>query len=195
MMRTTSAWQRKLLAVTLFAVVVWFVFTSVIHPVADRFDQHRNALSNAEHQLAQYTRIANGAEALSSRLSELSTSEFDRYFYRRATSATVAAAGIQNDLRGWITKHGGQVVSAQAKSAVGQGDKYKIPVAITFTGNILTLQKILYDIEKNVPYLIIDRMTVKHQHGGNKGAGEPQNQLLSVKLEVSGHGKKAGANG
>ncbi len=189
------AWQQKVAALSLLGIVAWGAFVFILVPLTEGIERQRNAVANAEHQLTQYQRIASGAEALSEKLSQLGQAEFDTYFYRTGASPTVVTAEVQNTLRNWVVKNGGHVVRAQAKSAVGSGDKYRVPVTITFNGDVGTLQKMLYAIESTQPYLIVDRLSVKHQHGARAGGEYSQNPTLNITLDVSGYGKRGGGNG
>ncbi len=195
MMNMLSGWQQKTLALMILTLVVWVAAVSIVRPVLTEYMDHTDAIADAKHQLAQYKRIASSTGDLSARLSDLNASDFDQTFLRSAATPTVAVASIQADLKKWILDHGGQVTSSQGRPSAPAGKNLRVPVVITFNGDMQVLEKVLYDIEKTVPYLIVDSLAVKQQRAGE--ANRDRNPVLNVTLGVSGfvQNVEASANG
>ena len=192
MMNMLSGWQQRALALLILALVIWAAAVSIVRPVLTGYLDHVESIADAKHQLVQYKRIASSTSDLSARLSDLNASDFDGAFLRSAATPTVAVASVQADLKKWVSDHGGQVTSSQGRPTAPAGKNLRVPVVISFNGDMQVLEKVLYDIEKTVPYLIVDSLAVKQQRA--REANGDRNPVLNVTLGVSGFVRKAEAS-
>ena len=78
-----------------------------------------------------------------------------------ATTAALAAASMQNDVRSIASQIGGEVRSTQnlPPSALDSFEKIEIACEVTLPRN--RLKDLLYQIESHTPYLFLDRINVE----------------------------------
>ena len=182
-----TAFQRRAVALLLLIGAIWIVWSSAIGPVINAVSDHYRAVDTAKHQLAQLRRIALGADEITKRLTEVKSEEFDSLFYRKAPTPAVAAAAIQNEIRQSIEEHGGQIVSAQVRRIADLDRSHRVPVAFTFVGDINTVKKVLHDVDRKTPYLLVDQLSIQQRRQAPGSDAEEGNPRLNVTLEVGGH--------
>lgn len=82
--------------------------------------------------------------------------------YLAGESETIAAAAMQQRVRGLIETAGGQVFSAQLLlKTEGDAPDRRIELQVVFEGGIETIQRALFEIETGAPFGFVDELAVQ----------------------------------
>jgi hypothetical protein len=109
-----------------------------------------------------------------------------RRFFLHNTAPNLAAAELQDIVRAAIENNGGRITTIQGAQPRDDGRFRQIGINVQLFATTPNLQKILFGLETQTPYVLIDSLTVRPLNafrGFKPAAGnEPE---LSVLLEVS----------
>ena len=101
-----------------------------------------------------------------------------RRFFLKNTAPNLAGAELQEQVRAAIEGNGGRITTSQNQSPRDEGRFRQITVTVQFFATTPALQKILFAIEAQPPYLSVENMTLRplnafrgFQAGARAGAG------------------------
>ncbi|MEJ1159971.1 type II secretion system protein GspM [Prosthecomicrobium sp. N25] len=106
-------------------------------------------------------------------------------------SETIAAAGMQQRVRGLIEAAGGQVFSAQIlfRSEEGDPDR-RVELQVVFEAGIEAVQKALYRIETEAPFGFVDELSIQPARTDGEAEADP-GRLLRTTVTVTSHWRRA----
>jgi Type II secretion system (T2SS), protein M subtype b len=93
------------------------------------------------------------------------------------TSAALAAASIQNDVRTIASRIGGDVRSTQNLPPTVIESFEKVEIACDLTVPMNRLTDLLYQVEAHTPYLFLDRITMEVPESVSPRAGSAQTRV------------------
>jgi hypothetical protein len=182
--RLTPSGQRTL-AVAILAAVVLFVLAVVLGPILLLHRHYDAAIDDLSDRLVRYRRVAAQAPELRRAL-DLVKEKDGRRFYLKNTAPNLAAAELADLVRGTIENNGGRITTSQNPGPRDEGNFKQLTVNVQFFATTPNLAKILQAIDTQVPYLLVDNMTIRPLNafrGFKPAAGqEPEN---NVQLDVS----------
>ncbi|MBK8688408.1 MAG: hypothetical protein IPN24_08165 [Betaproteobacteria bacterium] len=182
-----SATQQRVLALLLLLLAVAALLAVVLLPVLLLHRHYDDALASMSQRLATYRRVAAQAPEYRKALDAMRERDARRFFLRN-TAANLAAAELQELVRAAIESNGGRISTSQNQSPRDDGRFRQIVVTVQFFASTPNLQKILYAIETQQPYLVVDNFTLRPLNafrGFRPAAGqEPE---VNVQLEVSAY--------
>ncbi len=145
------------------------------------------AVEALQERLDVYRRVAAQAPELRKALDALRTRDGHRFFLRN-TAPNLAGAELQDVVRGAIENNGGRITTIQIAQPREDGHFRQIGVSVQLFATTPNLQKILYTLETQTPYALVDSITVRPLNAfrGFKPppGAEPE---LSVMLDTSGY--------
>jgi len=182
--RMSPAGQRNLaIALLVFAVIA--VLVVLLGPVVYLHRRYDAAISDLSDRLERYRRVAAQAPELRQAL-EVMKEKDGRRFYLKNTAPNLANAELSDLVRGAIENNGGRITTSQNPGARDEGSFRQLTVNVQFFASTPALAKILYALDTQVPYLVVDNMSVRPLNafrGFKPAAGqEPEN---NVQLDVS----------
>ena len=182
--RLSPAGQRNLaIALLVFAVIA--VLVVLLGPVVYLHRRYDAAISDLSDRLERYRRVAAQAPELRQAL-EVMKEKDGRRFYLKNTAPNLANAELSDLVRGAIENNGGRITTSQNPGARDEGSFRQLTVNVQFFASTPALAKILYALDTQVPYLVVDNMSVRPLNafrGFKPAAGqEPEN---NVQLDVS----------
>jgi general secretion pathway protein M len=95
-------------------------------------------------------------------------------------SATIASATLLQRVTGAITRADGSILSSEIGEQTARQKNRELKASASFEINQNDLQRVLFDIEAGLPFLIIDQLNIDAQ----KSSGS--NNRLRVVMEISG---------
>ncbi|MDG2364669.1 MAG: type II secretion system protein GspM [Methylococcaceae bacterium] len=104
-------------------------------------------------------------------------------FYPSVTPA-LASAQLQKSLTTLITEVGGELSSTQVLAVAQDGPFNKISLSVKLAMDIVSLRKLLYEIDTTTPLLFLTDLTIKQRH--KRSSKSRQQTLLEVSLTVAG---------
>ena len=182
--RLSPAGQRNLaVAILVLAVIVALVI--VLGPVVYLHRRYNNAIDDLSDRLERYRRVAAQAPELRQAL-EVMKEKDGRRFYLKNTAPNLANAELADLVRTAIENNGGRITTSQNPGSRDEGSFRQLTVNVQFFASTPALAKILYALDQQVPYLVVDNISIRPLNAfrGFKPAPgqEPEN---NVQLDVS----------
>jgi hypothetical protein len=179
--------QQRWLALAVLLVVTAFVAAIVLVPILLLHRHYDEALASSSKRLETYRRVAAQAPEYKKALEAMREKDARRFFLKN-TAANLAGAELQELVRAAIEGNGGRISTSQNQSPRDDGRFKQIGVTLQFFATTPNLQKILYAIETQQPYLLVENLTLRPLNafrGFRPAAGqEPE---INVQLDVIGY--------
>ena len=178
--------QRRALAIGLLFVVVFLTLALLLAPFLLLHRHYDLAIDSALDRLERYRRVSAQAPEYQKAFETLRAKN-GRRFYLRNTAANLAGAELQDLVRAAVENNGGRITTIQIATPRDDGRFRQIGVNLQLFATTPNLQKILYAIETQQPYLMVENLTVRPLNafrGFRPAPGaEPE---VSVLLDVTG---------
>ena len=177
--------QSRALAVALLALAVLLAVAVLLAPFLLLHRHYDAAIEALQDRLDVYRRVAAQTPELKKSLEALNARDGHRFFLKNA-APNLAGAELQDVVRAAIENNGGRITTIQIAQPREEGRFRQIGVSVQLFATTPNLQKILYTLETQTPYALVDNMTVRPLNAfrGFKPppGAEPE---LSVMLDVS----------
>jgi general secretion pathway protein M len=178
--------QSRLLAVALALLVLIALVAVIVVPIVLAHMHYNRAIADSADRLQRYRRIAAQAPEYRKALDAMRSMDGHRFFLRN-TAANLAGAELQEQVKSAIENNGGRITTSQNPPPRDDGAMKQIIANVQFFATTPALAKILYAVETQQPYLVIDNLSVRPLNafrGFKPGAGqEPE---LNVQFDVIG---------
>jgi general secretion pathway protein M len=177
--------QSRALALALLAVAVVLALGVLLLPIVLLHKHYSDAIDSLTDRLARYRRVAAQAPEYRAAL-EAMNERNARNFFLKNKAPNLAGAELQELVRSAIESNGGRITTSQNPAPKEDGRFKQITVNVQFFATTPNLQKILNALETQVPYLIVENITMRPLNafrGFKPGPGqEPE---LNVQLDVA----------
>jgi general secretion pathway protein M len=178
--------QSRALALVLLALTVVLAVAILLAPFLLLHRHYDAAIDALQSRLDVYRRVAAQTPELKQALDALRARDARRFFLQN-TAPNLAGAELQDLVRVAIENNGGRITTIQIAQPREEGRFRQIGVSVQLFATTPNLQKILYTLETQAPYALVDNITVRPLNAfrGFKPppGAEPE---LSVMLDVSG---------
>jgi general secretion pathway protein M len=177
--------QQRLLALGLLLVVVIAALAVLLGPILFLHRHYDVAIADLTDRLERYRRVAAQAPDLRAALDVMKQKDGRRFFLKN-TAPNLAGAELSDLVRAAIENNGGRITTSQNPAPRDDASFRELFVTVQFFASTPSLQKILYALDAQVPYIVVDNLTVRPLNafrGFRPVAGqEPE---LSVQMDVS----------
>lgn len=178
--------QSRALAVALLVVAVLLGLTLLLAPTLLLRRHYDAAIETLQDHLAVYSRVAAQAPEYRKALDTMRAVN-GRRFYLTNTAPNLAAAELQDLVRAAIENNGGRITTIQTAQPRDNGHFREIGVNVQLFANTPNLQKILYALETQVPYTVVENITIRPLNAFRGFKPAPGNEPeVSVLLDVTG---------
>lgn len=178
--------QSRLVAVALALAALLALVAVIVVPIVLAHMHYNKSIADSADRLQRYRRIAAQAPEYRKALDAMRRMDGRRFFLRN-TAANLAGAELQEMVKSAIEANGGRITTSQNPSPREDGAMKQIVANVHFFATTPELAKILYAVETEQPYLVIDNLSVRPLNafrGFKPGAGqEPE---LNVQFDVVG---------
>jgi hypothetical protein len=178
--------QSRALAIGLAVLALLAALAALLLPFVLLHRHYDRAIDALESRIEIYRRVAAQAPELRKALDAMRLRDGHRFFLRN-TAPNLAGAELQDLVRGAIENNGGRITTIQTAQPREDGGFRQIGVSVQFFATTQNLQKILYNLETQTPYALVDSITVRPLNAfrGFKPppGAEPE---LSATLDASG---------
>ena len=111
----------------------------------------------------------------------------DVVFFLTNTAPNLASAELQDLVRAAIENNGGRITTIQTAQPRDDGRFRQIGINVQLFATTPNLQKILYALETQVPYALVENITIRPLNAFRGFKPAPGNEPeLSVLLDVTG---------
>lgn len=177
--------QQRALAVGLFVLAAAVALAVLLLPVVLLHKHYDDAIASYSERLETYRRVAAQAPEYRKSLEALREKDARRFFLRN-TASNLAGAELQELVRTAVESNGGRITTSQNPAAKDDGRYRQIGLSIQFFATTANLQKILYALETQRPYLVVENLSLRPLNafrGFRPAAGqEPE---VTVQMDVA----------
>jgi hypothetical protein len=139
-----------------------------------------------QDRLATYHRVAAQTPEYRKALDALRAVNGRRFFLTN-TAPNLASAELQDLVRAAIENNGGRITTIQTAQPRDDGRFRQIGINVQLFATTPNLQKILYALETQVPYALVENITIRPLNAFRGFKPAPGNEPeLSVLLDVTG---------
>ena len=160
-MAASSPILGRLLALAILVAVVAGAYEFVFAPLSGRFTEYRESIAQSRELYVKYQRIAAGQPQLETQLDALKRRERAEGGYLEGASETLAAAGLQNRLKGLFARSGGALKSLQILPAKPEEAFLRITVRAQLSADTNALRQILHALEADTPFLFVENVDLR----------------------------------
>jgi general secretion pathway protein M len=171
---TLSPPLSRLVAISLLLVALFLGYAALVVPLLEAWREARGAIADAQGALP---RMADAQESLAARrqlLADLQRRQRAAEGLLQGDSETLIAAQLQNRIKTLVGAAQGEVTSMQILQTRNDGGFRKIAVRGQVLIGLPGLQKVLYELEAGVPYLLLDNVEIRVQQSPSKVRDEPK---------------------
>jgi len=177
--------QSRALAVGLLALAVLLGLALLLAPSLLLHRHYDMAVEALHGRIEVYRRVAAQAPELKKALDGLRVMDGHRFFLRN-TAPNLAGAELQDLVRGAIENNGGRITTIQTSQPRDDGRFRQIGINVQLFATTPNLQKILYALETQTPYAMIENITVRPLNAFRGFKPPPGSEPeLSVLLDVA----------
>jgi len=178
--------RQRLLAMALLVVAVAIALSVLLLPVLLLHKHYDDTIAELADRLERYGRVAAQAPEYRKALDAMREKDGRRFFLRN-TAPNLAGAELQEQVRAAIESNGGRITTSQNQGPKEEGRFRQIIVTVQFFATTPALQKILYALEAQPPYLSIENMTLRPLNAFRGFKPAPgQEPEVNVQLDVAG---------
>ena len=178
--------QRRILAVLLLLLAVGAVVRLMVLPIWTTFADNRDAIAQTEDNIARYSRLSTQVEALRSIVDELEQADnLDRYLFSQE-SEPLAATALQDRIKSVVTNSGGTLTSTQVLPTVADQGFKRVIVNVRMAVSVDALQRVLYGLENNLPYLLTDDIVILSRGASKRRRKATAVDALDVRFNLYG---------
>ena len=178
--------QQRVLAVALLVVAVAFAVSVLLLPLLLLHKHYNDMIAALTDRVDTYGRVAAQAPEYRKAL-EAMREKNGRRFFLKNTAPNLAGAELQEQVRAAIEGNGGRITTSQNQNPKDESRFRQIIVTVQFFASTSALQKILFALEAQPPYLAVENMTLRPLNGFRGFKPAPgQEPEINVQLDVSG---------
>jgi len=152
--------QSRALAILILIVVVMLGLALLVAPFVLLHRHYDLAIESMQDRLERYRRVAAQAPELKKALDALRAKDGRRFFLKN-TAPNLAGAELQDMIKAAVENNQGRITVIQNTAPKDDGRFRQVGVNLQLFATTPNLQKILYALETQQPYLVIDNLTVR----------------------------------
>ena len=179
--------RQRALAVTLLVAALILALASILVPLVLLHKHYDDTIAEFSDRVDRYRRIAAQAPEYRKALDVMREKDGRRFFLKNS-APNLAGAELQEQVRTAIESNGGRITTSQNQGPKDDGRFRQITVTVQFFASSPSLQKILYALESQPPYLSIESMTLRPLNAFRGFKPAPgQEPEINVQLDVAGY--------
>ena len=178
--------QQRALAIALFVVAALLALAVLLLPAVLLHKHYDDAIASLTDRLDTYRRVAAQAPEYRRALDAMRAKDARRFFLKNM-AANLAGAELQELVRAAIEGNGGRITTSQNQAAKDDGRYRQIGLNVQFFASTPNLQKILYALETQQPYLVVENLSLRPLNAFRGFRPAPgQEPEVNVQLDVVG---------
>lgn len=181
----------RLLALALLAAVPALGYVLLVEPVIAAYRDAQESIARAQRLLQSYRERAEQRPELAQLLAEEEERALSVTGYLVAVDDALAAAELQDRVKGVVESAGGELLSAQSlrvERVEAVPGVRRAGLKVRFTADTESLATILYEIETGQPYLFVEGLSIREPRRQRRRRDEPeQAPQLDVVVDLYGY--------
>jgi len=173
--------------VLLLLLALAAVVRGLVLPIWTSYVSNRDAIAQSEDNIARYSRLSTQIDTLQSALGKLEKAgNLDRYVLVQE-SEPLAAAALQARMKSVATSSGGTLTSTQVLPTETEQGFKRVIVNVRMAVSTDALQRVLYELENNLPYLLTDDIVILSRGARKRRRTAQGVDLLDVRFNLYGY--------
>ena len=178
--------QQRATALAILVALVVLALAVLLLPVLLLHQHYDEAIADTANRLDRMRRVAAQAPELRRALDAMKARDGRRFFLKN-TAPNLAGAELQELVKAAVENNGGRITTSQNQGPKDDGRFRQITVSVQFFASSPALQKILYALEAQPPYLSVENMTLRPLNAFRGFKPAPgQEPEINVQLDVAG---------
>ena len=190
---TLSPFLGRTLAVVLLLATIGGIWSLIVEPVMTKYRLSAESMVQSEALIERYLRIAKVRVPLGKQLVSLRRRGPSTGGYLEGASDTLAAAKLQNRVKGVVDASGGEIKSSQILPPRDDGNHRAINIRVQLSADIAGLQAIFHALESENTLLFLDNVDVRRQRSRRRKNKPANDGRLTVRFDVSGYVRREGS--
>jgi general secretion pathway protein M len=176
---------RRIVAGALLLIVLFLCWSAVVGPLLDSYREAQATIQSLGPAVERAASDADDLADLKGKVDQLRSQQNDAAGLLAGANESIAAAQLQTRLKAIADSAKGELKSTQILVAHDEGNFRRITVRGEISGNLAAVQRIIYLLEANSPYLFLDDVDIRLNpvRGGPDGTASG----LDLRLDVSGY--------
>ncbi|GAW86039.1 general secretion pathway protein M [Bathymodiolus platifrons methanotrophic gill symbiont] len=191
-MQTLNNTQQRWLALGLLFGIIISVGMLVVMPWLNSLSEINDDIDEQVFRIKRYQRVIASREEVLLDI-EQGRKEINALgYFNTQVSSSLATAELQNSIKAMAVQAGGELSSSQVLPNKEQDGIVRIAVKVKLTGDMEMLRSLLYEIEGEKTFMIIENVTVvpAPKKRNRKTRKTEQTGNVVVTLEVSSYMRK-----
>jgi hypothetical protein len=178
--------RQRALAIALLVAAIIVVLAVLFLPLYLLHKHYDDTIAEFSDRVDRYRRVAAQAPEYRKALDVMKNKDGRRFFLKNS-APNLAGAELQEQVRTAIESNGGRITTSQNQGPKDDGRFRQITVTVQFFASSPALQKILYALEAQPPYLSVESMTLRPLNAFRGFKPAPgQEPEVNVQLDVAG---------
>lgn len=149
---------------------------------------YQDTAMEAAERIARYRILIDKRDSFAAQLRQLAERPRERGFFIQADNPELVAADLQQRIKEMITKADGTLVSIQSLSGGSDGPVRKIEIKVRMKGDVEALAKVLFDIERSTPVLMVEDLSIRSRRTvRGRRSDRVEGYSLDVNFRVVGY--------
>ena len=180
-----SAQQQRALAFGLLLLAIMAVLAAFLGIILLPNRHYDVAIADVTDRLERYRRVAAQAPDLRAALDVMKQKDGRRFFLKN-TAPNLAGAELSDLVRAAIENNGGRITTSQNPAPREDGNFKQLFVTVQFFASTPALSKILFTLDAQVPYIVVENLTVRPLNAFRGFKPAPgQEPEVSVQMDAS----------
>lgn len=189
---TLSPFLSRTLAVVLLLGAIGGIWSLLIEPVMTKYRLSAESMVQSRALIERYLRIAKVRAPLEKQMAALKRRGPSTGGYLEGASDTLAAAKLQNRVKGVVATSGGEIKSSQILPPRDDGSHRAINIRVQLSADIVSLQAIFHALESENTILFLDNIDVRRKRTRRRRNKSVDDGRLTVRFDVSGYVRREG---
>ena len=190
---TLSPFLGRSLAIVLLLAAIGGIWSLMVEPMMTKYRLSAVTIHQSKTLIERYRRIAKAREPLEKQLATLKRRGPSTGGYLEGASDTLAAAKLQNRVKGVVATAGGEIKSSQILPPRDDGSHRAINIRVQLSADIESLQAIFHALESENTLLFLDNVDVRRQRARRRRNKSADDGRLTVRFDVSGYVRREGS--
>lgn len=185
-----SASFSRILAVMLVLLILAAVWRLAIQPAWSAWREDSEVIETTREAIARFKGVAQSRDALLRSLEVVRSNPALKGALMNASTPTLAAAQLQQQLKATVEAAGGSMVSSQVLDGQPDGTFVKVRVNVRMTLSVPQLQQVLYELESQRPVLMVDELLILSRTRSSRSSRRKAvaaKTNLDVRAQLSGY--------
>jgi general secretion pathway protein M len=183
-------WIGRAAAILLLMAVIGSAYLFVVPPILANYSDNKAAIADARGLLGRYQHLAAARPELEAQIAQLEQGRGAQGTYLTGSTDALAAAELQNRVKGIIDANGGKLRSIQSVAGKADGDFQPVTIRVQLVAPIAALQSTLYQLESTKPYLFLGNVDVSARRARRRTRNAPAETAdpqLTVRFDLYGY--------